>query len=269
MRLKRRILQALLSGMLASAPGVVSPSLLIAVPPDAQGLHDLVVIPPEAHERMLPAVELSGFDGITELAQVEIPETLHIHRYYYSGDKEIQGPILQGGPTMVVANHPYCGERVYLKTVLPSGAPKIAYTGNSITYVYPNQRVVIRFKRLGKAKVSVNYLSGQGIVRTGQQATAKFRQITTESLHQSAVAQSVHESAAGVGQFAHGAGVAVGGVLAGVIDGGRALVDVVPGVVPLKSLADQKAERKRDAEIRHNQLELDRDEVPFVPTNRN
>ncbi len=38
--------------------------------------------------------------------KVDIAPTVHVHRYYYSGDKEIQGPIINGGPTVVVAITP-------------------------------------------------------------------------------------------------------------------------------------------------------------------
>jgi len=264
--MKRQVLCALLTGVLVSAPASLTVPSAIAVPPDAQGLHDLVVIPPDAHERMFPAVEIAGFEGI---AEINIPETLHIHRYYYSGDKEIQGPILHGGPTMIVANHPFCGERMYIRAVLPSGAPRIAYTGHTITYVYPNQRVVVRFHRIGKNKVAVNYINGQGIARNLHQTADHMRQFTAQSLHKSPVAQSVHDTASDAHQLVKGAGITVGGLVVGAIDSARSIAHAVPGVVPLKSLVDQKPELQRDATIRHDQRILDRVEVPFVPTNRN
>jgi len=72
--------------------------------PRASGLNQLVVIHPGAHERGLPAVRLvPTTDGTVK---VDVPRTIHVHRYYYDGDKEYQGPIIQGGPTVVVANHP-------------------------------------------------------------------------------------------------------------------------------------------------------------------
>jgi len=264
--MKRQLLCTLLSGMLVSVCGTIGPYPVRALPPMAQGLHDLVVIPPDAHERMLPAVELEGWEGIS---QIRIPETLHIHRYYYSGDKEIQGPILQGGPTMIVANHPFCGERMYVQAVLPSGAPRIAYTGHAITYVYPNQRVMIRFHRLGAKKVSIHFVSGKGLARKHQQARETVKRATVEKLQGSNLVQSVHETVSESHQFAKGAGATVGGILGGVIDGGRALLHTIPGVVPLKSLGDQTAERTRDAKIRHDVLELERAETPFATSNRN
>ena len=52
------------------------------------GFDDLVIMDPGAHQNGLPAVI---FDD--ESREIEIPPALHIHRYYYSGDKEYQGPI--------------------------------------------------------------------------------------------------------------------------------------------------------------------------------
>jgi hypothetical protein len=99
--------------------------------PNAIGLHDLVVYDPGVHQQGLPSPQFkkSG-KGLT----VEIPPAVHVHRYYYSGDKEIQGPLIRGGPTVVVANHPKTGERMYIDVMLPAGAPTIVYNKSGITY---------------------------------------------------------------------------------------------------------------------------------------
>lgn len=256
------------AGLLAVVPLVTAP-IAFAVPPDAPGLHDLVVIPPDAHQRKFPAVQFDGIEGLEEFATINIPETLHVHRYYYSGDKEIQGPILHGGPTVIVANHPVCGERMYVRATLPAGAPRIAYTGHSITYVYPDQRVQVRFHRFGKDKVSINFVSGQGLSRRYRQAAERVRAGTVEAWRHSPLAQSLSDAAVAGGQTVKGAGAAAGGIMAGAIDGGRRLVGAIPGVTPLQSLGQQSAEQQAGAAVRQQQRVLDRDEVPFVPTNRN
>ena len=107
------------------------------------GLNNLVILDPGKHERGLPAVEVKPSpNGL----QVEVPPTVHVHRYYYSGDKIYQGPIIQGGPIVIVAKHPKTGVQMNVNAVLPPGAPRIAYTRNSITYVYPDQRVEVKFR---------------------------------------------------------------------------------------------------------------------------
>ena len=245
------------------------PLRAVAAPPDAPGLHDLVVIPPDAHERKFPAVRLEGLGGMEDSATIQIPETLHVHRYYYSGDKEIQGPILHGGPTMIVANHPVCGERMYVRATLPAGAPRIAYTGRSITYVYPDRRVEVRFHRFGKDKVSIHFVSGQGIARRTRQAARRVHEGTVEAWRHSPLAQSLSDAAVAGGQTVQGAGTAAQDMMAGAIDGGRRLIGAIPGITPLQSLGEQSAEQRNAAAIRQQQRVLDREEVPFVPTNRN
>ena len=113
-----------------------------AAEPIASGLNHLAIYDPGTHERGIPAVILEEIGG--QLA-VDIPPMVHVHRYYYSGDKEIQGPIINGGPTIVVANHPRTGNRMYIDVVLPAGATKVAYNVHGITYVFDEQRVGIHF----------------------------------------------------------------------------------------------------------------------------
>ncbi len=128
------------------------------------GLNDLVIMDPGKHERGLPAVLVTYMN---EHPEIEIPPTLHVHRYYYSGDKIFQGPIIQGGPTVVVASHPKTGQRMYIDVVLPAGTPRIQYTGNAITYIYnaTRRRVEIKFQhfpfRSGVAVVK--HHSGKGL----------------------------------------------------------------------------------------------------------
>ena len=128
------------------------------------GLNDLVILDPGTHERGLPAVEIKHVEGGRE---IDIPPKVHVHRYYYSGDKEFQGPIINGGPTVVVANHPKTGERMYIDVVLPAGAPRIAYNKHGITYVYPDKRVAVTFQHFpfdpNKSIVKIHH--GQGLGR--------------------------------------------------------------------------------------------------------
>jgi len=114
------------------------PTYSTAGEPREPGFNELIIIDPGVEENGLPAPNVVN-------GHVEIPPTLHVHPYYYSGDKEYQGPIINGGPTIVVANNPKSGEKRYVDVVLPQGAPLIAYTSKSITYIYKDRRVVITF----------------------------------------------------------------------------------------------------------------------------
>jgi hypothetical protein len=235
--------------------------------PSAQGLHDLVVYDPGAHERGLPAPEfVPHADGL----KVEIPPTVHVHRYYYSGDKEIQGPIIAGGQTVVVANHPKTGKRMYIDVVLPSGAPKIAYDKNSITYVYPNKRVSIVFSRMpwncDEARI-VNR-NGQGVGRTVQNANQKVVAHVSDGITSSPLVQSGKEVTLETVDLLNGVKTSVGQAGAMGLDGIKTLSNMIPGVTYLKSLKEQQPQREYEDSIQNETRKRDRLETPFVETNR-
>ena len=239
----------------------------LAREPTAPGLHDLVVYDPGVHERGLPAPQFvpSG-DGLT----VDIPPAVHVHRYYYSGDKEIQGPIINGGPTVVVANHPTTGERMYIDVVLPSGAPRIAYNKHGITYVYPNKRVGVTFQGFpfdpSKAVVKVQH--GQGWGRKMHDTHEHVTQHVKEGLANSPFIQSGKEATGEASDFLHGVKVTLGDLGVKGADGLKTLTNMIPGVTYLKSQAEQEPQKDYANLIRAEGIEKARTETPFVPTNR-
>ena len=234
--------------------------------PRASGLNQLVVIPPGAHERGLPAVrfERTVDGGLT----VDIPRTLHVHRYYYDGDKEYQGPILQGGPTVVVANHPRFGEQMYVDVTLPAGAPIIAYDKNSITYVYPDRRVEVKFSSRCPEQVAVKYHSGQGVGRRASEAAWRIVTRSGERCGGSPTLQSVKELATGGGGIVLGAVEGVDTLVGAVIKRVTAVGELVPGVQPLFSNAEEGPQRAYQGVIRRAQREKERAELKFLPTIR-
>lgn len=236
--------------------------------PLAPGLHDLVVYDPGTHERGFPAVQINP-DGDGH-RQVEIPPAVHVHRYYYSGDKEIQGPIIAGGPTVVVANHPQTGERMYVDVMLPAGAPRIAYDKHGITYVYPKQRVEIKFQcfPFDPHKAVVKQYHGQGWGRNLQDAHEHVSEHVKQSLTNSPAAQSAKECAGDTSDFLHGVKVQLGDMSTATADGLRTLTNMVPGVTYLKSLAEEEANKDYASAIRGALKWKERTEPAFVPTNQ-
>ena len=257
-------LRLALIGLLAAG------SSLSAQEPVAQGLHDLVVYDPGANERGLPSPQFveskDGKEGLT----VDIPPAVHIHRYYYSGDKEIQGPIINGGPTVVVANHPKTGERMYVDVVLPAGAPKIAYNKHSITYVYPNKRVSVSFQHfpLNSDKAVVAVHNGQGVGRRIQKAREHVSEHVHEGLANSPMAQATKETAGETSDLLHGVKVSLGDLSGKGADGLKTLTNMIPGVTYLKSKAEQEPQKDYASKIRGARIKKERTETPFVPTNR-
>lgn len=112
---------------------------------------EIEVISPKQDSVDNPAIRI-------EQGQVEIPPVLMVHRYYYSGDRSFQGPMLPGGPTVLVANHPKTGERVYVPAQMMPGAPHVTYTKRGITYDYGENAIALKF-RGNKAPV-IEYRSG-------------------------------------------------------------------------------------------------------------
>ena len=83
---------------------------------------------------------------------IDIPPTILVHRFYYTGDRSFQGPMLPGGPMIVVASHPKTFERVYVPVMLPPGAPRVFYTPSTIRYDFGPQSVTLAVHPLRAAE---------------------------------------------------------------------------------------------------------------------
>lgn len=120
-------------------------------PANVPPTEEIEILDPGVHSEGKPAV-LVG-EGPGGEATIDIPPVVLVHRYYYSGDRSFQGPMLPGGPSILVVNHPKTGERLYVEAQMMPGAPRITYTGHGIEYDYGQQAVSLRFGLLGKPKV--------------------------------------------------------------------------------------------------------------------
>lgn len=239
----------------------------LAGEPIAPGLHDLVVLDPGAHERGLPAVEIDELEGGMK---IDIPPTVHVHRYFYSGDKIYQGPIINGGPTVVVANHPKTGQRMYIDVQLPAGAPRIAYNKHRITYVYTDQRVEVKFQHfpLDPSKAVVKYHHGKGWRRHVHDSRKHIKEHVKDGLANSQMVHSIKEVTTDGGKLLTGVRASLGELSTTSTDALKTLANMVPGVTYLKSLADQKPDRDYASKIRGAALTKEANEPVFLPTNR-
>ena len=119
---------------------------------------EIEILDPNADPLSRPAVELKRDEnGMT----VEIPPVVLVHRYYFTGERSFQAQLLPGGPSIVVANHPKTGERVYIDVQMPPGAPRVTYTDHAIEYDFGATGVSVCFGLLGNP--SVKYRSGPSI----------------------------------------------------------------------------------------------------------
>ncbi len=237
--------------------------------PKAPGLHDLVVYEPGIHERGLPAVRFeTAADGAG--LEVEIPPAVHVHRYYYSGDKEIQGPIIQGGPTVVVARHPKTGEQMYVDVVLPAGTPAIAYNKHSIAYVYPERRVSIHFSKFpfSTDRVIVRYHCGQGVGRTVRDVRERVTERARQYASESPLVQSVRETTGDAAELVRGVREGAGTLTSQVLDGAKSAIGGLPGVSTLRGLAEDSPQQRYLSSVRGAAEREARAATDFVPTLR-
>ena len=229
--------------------------------PREPGFNELVVIDPGVEQNGLPT-------PIVTNGQVEIPPTLHVHPYYYCGDKEYQAQILNGGPTIIVANHPRSGEKLYIDAVLPQGAPVVAYSARTITYIYSDRRVVIDFSVIGKNRARVVYVNGRGAVRELNEQLVKNRAAVQEHQRKSRLVGEVKDLGRDLGNVAKG-GIGVAGRVGSiVVERSRAATRLIPGFAAARSLGEQADERGALEEIRQVGEQQIRDEIKTIPTVR-
>lgn len=233
-----------------------------AVEPQQPGINQLVVLDPSPGQNGAPSVSVDA-DG-----KVKIPATLHVHPYYYSADMEYQAQILKGGPTVVVASHPKTRKKMYVDVVLPAGAPVIAYNSASITYVYTDQRIEIHFHDLRPDKIDVRHHCGRGLGRELRDASKNLKKKATTARKQSALVRELSGAAKGTGKVLKGAGGIAVKATSSLIERGRAIAGMLPGVQALQSIADRIPEEQQKEEIRQAGLEQVQNETKFFPTVR-
>lgn len=146
-----------------------------------------------------PAVLLQR-DGSGQI-QVDIPPVILVHRYYYSGDRSFQAQILPGGPSIVVANHPKTGERVYVPVQMMPGAPRVTYTSHSIEYDFGEHAMTVHFH--ARHPATVKYRSGVPLQRKlGNLVHADHWQEGAERFHEQAEATVEHSKFLACGAIA-------------------------------------------------------------------
>ena len=178
-------MRALLSHHIRRLLVVLLP-LLAAVPckgiEKSVGTNELIVYRPLTDERGRAKVKIHKKGN---KVQVEFAPTVHVHRNYYAGPKNFQGPVVQGGRTIVVARHPKCGDTVYVDLNLPSGLPRIHHYKSSISYVYKDRRVLIHFNSRNPKATRVRIVTGKGFFRRAKELHAKVVAHTNKTLKKS------------------------------------------------------------------------------------
>lgn len=145
-------------------PDSLSPNRMDTVTARVSPALEIEIIDPNKDPRGNPAIVMTtDLDGNP---QVDIPPSLIVHRYYYTGDRKFRGPDLPGGPSIVVAQNPRDGKQVYLQVQMLPGSPVVEYTERSIVYDFGNRSVIITFPKVGDPTVS--YRNGRPMTEKAQ-----------------------------------------------------------------------------------------------------
>ncbi len=230
--------------------------------------NELVVYDAGTHERGLAEIELRPTDLGTEV-EVDVSRALHVHRTYYTGDKEFQFNLIQGGPTTVVVNHPRTGEKLYVEVDLPAGIPIIAYNQHSIAYVFPDRRVIIHFPRFSrKACVSVVNVKGHGAIRTmweRHRATTARRQA---AMANNPLVGALRDTGTSAKNLAIGTVGVVTQTSATVVTGVRTTVENLPLISHVRQAGENAAEEGSRVGIDRITRKAELADRQFIPTNR-
>lgn len=149
---------------------------------------EIEILDPNADPNGNPAVLLKDSAQSEDTQQVEIPPVVLVHRYYYTGDRTFQGPMLPGGPSIVVASHPVTNERVYVPLQMLPGAPRVIYRRNSIEFDYGAQGIKIHFSRF--CDPHVVYRHRRPLLRTVGAATVGVAKSAGHLIHRTGISEA-------------------------------------------------------------------------------
>jgi hypothetical protein len=209
-----------------------------AVPPT----QEIEILDPGVDPRGNPAPVLRP-GPVPGRQQIDLPPAVLVHRFYYTGDRTFQGPMLPGGPMIVSVNHPRTLERVYVPVTLPPGAPQVTYTSHCIRYDYGGQSVCLEFGLCGHPKVK--YCQATRVGEATRNAAVAVATGTKNFVQRTGIPE-------GIQRFNQGAKNAMGATADRIHDAGRAVllpvVNVarrVPGAQLLTSSPEDKASREQ------------------------
>lgn len=160
--------------LLVAAPLVVFAQMHATPVPPAL---EMQVIDPGVDPLGNPTTQLVPDPRNPGQMQAIVSPTVIMHHYYYSGDRTFQGPMLPGGPCILVVCHPATGERCYIPAQMLPGAPKVTYRSCAIEYDYGDNGITLHFGK--DCPPTLKYRSG----RTIAQHTARLLHTEEVKLH--------------------------------------------------------------------------------------
>ncbi|QEG41988.1 hypothetical protein [Roseimaritima ulvae] len=212
-------------------------------------LLEIEVLDPGVDARGNPAVVLNDVGSGTV---VDIPPTVLVHRYYFTGERSFRGPNLPGGPSIVVANHPRTGERVYVSVQLLPGSPMVHYHSNRIEYDYGDTGISVVFPCLGEPRTKI---------RSGRKLSTRVNNLLHLDEIKSAQEDKVKPRVGPIKRVS----IAAEGLLLSAKDVVQPLTQpaehalrLIPGVV---ALTDPNTEIENARRVREHNLEYEREKL--------
>jgi len=234
----------------------------VPVPPSLE----IEILDPNADPLGNPTVELiESLCRCDDNLTVDIPPVVIVHKYYYTGDRSFQGPMLPGGPSIVVFNHPKTGERMYVPVQMLPGAPTVRYSNHGIEYDYGRYGITVGFGVLGKPKVT--YRNRTPVTRQVKDAATTVAEGAGQVAEAARIAEVTNGAAAGVKNLVvnTGAGVeAIGGMLVAPF---VQIIQATPIGSLIRGNPEEQATRDRDRDVRCEAAKAYRSDA-FIPTLR-
>jgi hypothetical protein len=227
---------------------------------------EIEVLDPNADPLGNPAVELRENDRYCDGSlTVEIPPVVIVHKYYYTGDRCFQGPMLPGGPSIVVLNHPKSGERTYIPVQMLPGAPMVHYTSRGIEYDYGRHGITVGFGLLGRPKVT--YRNRKPVGRQAKKAVAGVAGGAAQLVEATRLPELTRAAAEGTKNVVANTGNGIRDMGEGLIAPALQLIQATPLGSIFRSNPEEQATRRRDREVRSAAREASQAEA-FIPSLR-
>ena len=196
---------------------------------------------------------------------VDIPPVVLVHRYYYTGDRSFQGPMIPGGPSIIVMHHPKTGAKIYLETQMLPGAPRVVYTAHSIEYDYGFQSMTVKFGHHGQP--SIVYRQGVPLLARVKQASEQRHERFDRTFRRTGIPDAYGKLQAGAQNVAETAADRVRDVGRMVTAPVAQIVRSTPLGTAFTTSPEQRATRERDDLVQRAEAETTRSQAD-IPTNR-
>ncbi len=225
---------------------------------------EIEVLDPNVDPMGRPTVQVKPGVGPDGVGRIDIPPCVIVHKFYYTGDRSFQGPMLPGGPSIIVVHHPGDGERLYLEVQMLPGAPRVFYTRHSIEYNYGVQSIILTFGSHGRPKIA--YRQGVSAATKVRVAGAQLRQGTMRLVERTGAPAAARKVLDGAKNAAETGADHVHDIGKAVITPVVKIVQLVPGVKMLASSEESRVTHERDNLVQQAQTEATglEDSIPTI-----